>query len=247
LPPHADDGIEETRMTRLTEKLKRDEPTLCISLIDNDADLARAVQEAGADGIKLHTNLAHGATGRTLGGLERELERIEAVLATVDIPVGIVPRGRHGTTREEVERLRDLGFDFVDLYGKHTSPAILSVEGISNWVAATADYTSDMLSVLARRPDVDVVEAAFLPVEAFGSPLVVDDLVRLQIGLRSLEGSGKPLVLPTDRKLEPHDLPLLLDIGVRNYLLGFAVTGDQPKSIAAATERFRKELDSLVE
>ncbi|MEX2534266.1 MAG: hypothetical protein WD273_01585 [Trueperaceae bacterium] len=232
-------------MTRLTEKLKQDEPTLCISLIDNDAELARAVQEAGADGLKLHTNLAHGPTGRSLGGLERELDRIEAVLAAVDIPVGIVPRGRAGTTREEVERLRDLGFDFVDLYGKHTSPAILTVDGIGNWVAATADYTAEMLSELARRPGVDVVEAAFLPVDTFGSPLSVDDLVRLQVGLRAIQGSGKPLVLPTDRKLELHDLPALLEIGVRNYLLGYAVTGDQPKSTVAATERFRKELDSL--
>ena len=232
-------------MPRLIEKLVQDEPTLCISLIDNDAALAASVQDAGADALKLHINLAHAPTGKTLGGLERERERIEAVLAAVDIPVGIVPRGRPGTTREEVESLRDLGLDFIDLYGKHTHPTILGVEGISTWVAPTPEYTPEMLRALASRADVDVIEAAFIPVDAFGSPLTIDDVVRLQVGLEAISGTGTPLVLPTDRRLELGDLPSLHEAGIRNYLLGYAVTGDEPRAIADATARFRKGLDAL--
>jgi hypothetical protein len=230
-------------MPRYTERLKSSDPTLCISLLDNDAGLARAVEAAGADAIKLHINLAHAATGRTLGGLEREEERLRAVLDAVSIPVGIVPRGRPGTTREEVERLRDLGIDFVDLYGKHTSPAVLAVDGVDHWVAPTSDYTIDMLRVLARRPDVDVIEVSFFPVDVFGTPLCVDDLVRLELGVEAIAPSGTPVVIPTDRKLEPHDVPALRDIGIRNFLIGYAVTGGDEASITAATRRFREALD----
>lgn len=230
-------------MPRYTAQLTSDAPTLCISLLQNDVDLARAVEDAGADAIKLHTNLAHGVTGLTVGSLDREEDRLRAIIDTVSIPVGIVPRGRPGTSRSEVERLRDMGFDFVDLYGKHTSPASLAVDGIDHWVAPTPDYTYDMLRVLARRPDVDVVEVSYFPVDSFGSPLCVDDLVRLVLGVEAIAPSGKPVVIPTDRKLEPHDVPALRDIGIRNLLVGYAVTGAEEATITAATQRFREALD----
>jgi hypothetical protein len=231
-------------MPRYTAQLKRDAPTLCISLLQNDLNLAKAVEDAGADAIKLHTNLAHSVTGMTVGNLDREEERLRAIIEGVSIPVGIVPRGRPGTTRAEVERLRDLGFDFVDLYGKHTSAAALAVDGIDHWVAPTPDYTVEMLAVLARRPDVDVIEVSYFPVEAFGTPLCVDDLVRLELGLAAIAPSGKPVVIPTDRKLEVHDIPALRDIGIRNFLVGYAVTGGELASVVAATERFRSALDA---
>jgi hypothetical protein len=226
-------------MPRYSARLRSDEPTLSVSLLTNDVDLARAVEDAGADAIKLHTNLAHAATGLTVGGLDREEDRLRAILDAVKVPVGIVPRGRPGTSREEVERLRDMGFDFVDLYGKHTSPAALAVEGVDHWVAPTPDYTLDMLRALARRPDVDVIETAFFPVDVYGSPLCVDDLVRLELGMEAIAPSGTPVVIPSDRKLEPHDVQPLRDVGIRNFLIGYAVTGGEVGSIVAATRAVR--------
>jgi hypothetical protein len=231
-------------MPRLTERLRSTDPILCVSLLRNDADLARAVEASGADAIKLHTNLHHAATGATVPDLDREADRLRAVLDAVAVPVGIVPRGRPGTSAAEVERLRDMGFDFIDLYGKHTSPASLAVDGIDHWVAPTADYDRDMLRVLAARPDVDVIEAAFFPVDVFGSPLCVDDLVRLQLGLEAIAPSGTPVVVPTDRRLEAHDVPALRDIGIHAILIGFAATGSENESIVRATARFRRALDT---
>jgi hypothetical protein len=230
-------------MPRYTTRLRSDDPTLCISLLQNDVALARAVEDAGADALKLHTNLAHPMSGFSVGSLEREEEHLRAIVEAVSIPVGIVPRGRPGTSRSEVERLRDIGIDFVDLYGKHTSPASLAVDGIDHWVAPTPDYTYDMLRVLARRPDVDVVEVSYFPVDTFGSPLCVDDLVRLELGVEAIAPSGKPVVIPTDRKLEPHDVPALRDIGIRNFLVGYSVTGGDEASITRATRAFREALD----
>ena len=220
-------------------------PALTISLLDNDADLAKAVQDSGADGIKLHTNLSHGPTGRTLGSLDRELERIQAVLEAVDIPVGIVPRGTPGTTRQEVETLRDMGFDFVDLYGHVMSPSILGVDGITTWVAAKVGYDMPLLRALAQHPGVDVIEAAFFPIDSFGTPLTIEDVVRLKLAVDSLEGTGVPLVMPTDRRLDIHDLAPLVSVGINNFLIGYASSGDSFDGIVRATEKFRKGLDTL--
>lgn len=230
-------------MPRLLELLQSDRPTLCISLIENSAKLAKAVQEAGADGLKVHTNLFHSPSGTNIPSLEREADRLRELLETVRIPVGIVPRGRPGTTRAEVETLREMGFDFIDLYSKNVSPQILIVEGITKWIAPTPDYTPEMLAVLAYHPRIDVIEAAFLPVETFGAPLSFDDIVRLQVGLKALSESSKPLVMPTDRALTTADLPALREIGISNYLLGYAVTGSDEASICTATASFRQALD----
>jgi hypothetical protein len=232
-------------MNRLLAKQQGDQPTLCISLIRNSVEYAKAVEDAGADGLKLHINLFHRPTGICIPNLEQEADRLQAVLEAVQIPVGIVPRGQPGTTRAEVTRLRDMGFDFVDLYGKNTSPGILGVEGITKWVAPTPDYTVDMLRLLAQRPDVDVIEAAFFPVEEFGSPVCLDDILRLQLGLEVLKGTSKPLVLPTDRKVTIEDLPALFEIGIKNYLLGYAVTGTELRTVAEATTSFRRALDQF--
>lgn len=236
-------AMDAARGRSLTAKLRGPSPTLCVSLIHNDPDLALAVEAAGADGIKLHINLDHPYAGVRLGSLDEELAALQAVLQAVSVPVGIVPRGTGGTTRAEVARLAEMGFAFVDLYSHVMSPALLSVPGIDTWVAPKAGYGSAELEALALVPGVDVVEAAFLSAEPYGAPLSLDDVVRLRLGLRAL-GGRKPLVLPTDRALTEHDVPSLLEAGIDNFLIGYAVTGKEQSQIVAATQRFRRAIDA---
>ena len=51
------------------------------------------------------------------------------------------------------------------------------------------------------------------------------------------------MVVPTDRRLEPEDVPALRDIGIHNVLIGYAATGNTDDSIVRATTRFRSALD----
>jgi hypothetical protein len=236
-------SAKENSMPHILDKLKSPQPTLCVSLIENSVEIAKAVEAAGADGIKLHTNLLHRITGLVIPDLERERDRLQTIIDAVNVPVGIVPRGRAGTSPEEVSQLRDMGFDFVDLYAKFTHPDMLRVSGIAKWLGPTPDYTPDMIAILGRLPEVDVIEGSFLPVETFGDALSIDDIIRIKVVLKALEGSGTPLVIPTDRKLTTGDLPMLIDNGVVNYLIGYAVTGTSVESIAHATESFRQALD----
>ncbi|MEX2535062.1 MAG: hypothetical protein WD273_05620 [Trueperaceae bacterium] len=225
----------------LTAKLSASSPTLCVSLVRNDLELAMAVEDAGADAIKLHINLDHPYARVRLGSFEEEAESLAAIVSTLKIPVGLVPRGAGGTTVEEIETYAEVGFDFVDLYSSFMSASLLAVPGIRKWAAPRVDYTPPMLEELSNLSGVDVIEAAFLPVQEFGSPLNVDDLVRLRVALNAI-GGRKPLVLPTDRQLTEPDLPILLSCGVTNFLIGYAVTGNDLQGVVEATKRFRRPL-----
>lgn len=227
---------------RLTEKLRSGAPTLCVSLVKNDLDLAKAVEAAGADGIKVHINLEHPFAKTRLGTFEEESERLEAIIKGVAIPVGIVPRGAAGTLFSEVEQYARFGFGFVDLYTTVMDAQLLGVPGIGKWVAPKGPHSNAMLEAVADIDSIDAIEASFLGPAEYGAPLSVDDLAQLKAGLKAI-GGKKPLILPTDRRLSVNDLPVLLDNGITNFLIGFAVTGGDTHTIVAATEQFRNTLD----
>lgn len=226
----------------LAAKMLGPRPTLCVSLILNDPVLAREVEEAGADGIKLHLNLNHPHANVTIGSLEEEADNLAAVIDALSVPVGIVPRGSTGTTPAEVLEYARLGFSFVDLYGHVMAASLLSVPGIGKWVAPKVGHVHASLEALSHTHGVDVVEASFLPQAEYGAPLTVDDLVSLRMAIGAL-GGRKPLVLPTDRRLTPEDVPVLVGNGIDNLLIGYAVTGAGADTVPAATERFRRVLD----
>ncbi|HET8984153.1 MAG TPA: hypothetical protein VFN03_00205 [Trueperaceae bacterium] len=221
----------------LNRKLSGNEPTLCVSLIRNDVDLALAVEAAGADGLKVHVNLEHPYAGVRLGSFEEEVEKLDALVAAVSIPVGIVPRGVLGTSVDEVSTYAGHGFAFVDLYTSVFNAALLRVPGIGKWAAPKGDHSPEMLSELARVPGIDAIEVSFLAPAEYGAPFSLDDLMRLRVGLAAIAGR-KPLVLPTDRRLTEADIPVLMENGVSNFLIGYAVTGSEPSDVVSATSRF---------
>lgn len=227
---------------RLTEKLRSGVPTLCVSLVRNDLDLARAVEAAGADGIKVHINLEHPFAKTRLGTFEEESDRLAAIIKGTAVPVGIVPRGVPGTLASEVETYAQFGFAFIDLYTTVMDAQLLKVPGIGKWVAPKGPHSSAKLAALADIASIDAIEASFLGPAEYGAPLSVDDLATLKAGLAAL-GGRKPLVLPTDRRLSADDVPVLLENGITNFLIGFAVTGGDTNTIVAATEQFRRTLD----
>ncbi len=232
------------RTNRLTEKLRSGAPTLCVSLVQNDLGLAKAVEAAGADGLKVHLNLEHPYAKTRLGTFEEESENLQAIIKGIEIPVGIVPRGGAGTLVSEVEEFAKFGFDFVDLYSSVMDAQLLGVPGIGKWVAPKGLHSSAMLEAFADIAGIDALEASFLGPAEYGAPLSVDDLAQLKVGLAAIAGR-KPLVLPTDRRLSVEDLPVLMENGITNFLIGFAVTGAHLDQVVAATEEFKIKLDQV--
>lgn len=67
---------------------------LFVSLPANDIKLAEAALTAGADGLKVHINVGHRASGNRFGALDSYAGIFKEIRSRFDGPFGIVPGGR---------------------------------------------------------------------------------------------------------------------------------------------------------
>lgn len=225
---------------RLSQLLAANAMTLIASLPENSADLARAAVEGGADVIKVHINVVHHASGTRFGSLEEERERLVAVLeAAGGVPVGIVPGGRPGIDRGDLEPLIEMGFDFVSAYAAHLSAACLTIRGIGKMVALDSFYVLEDAAAMACA-GVDVLEASIIPHDGYGRLLTAADVLRYAALARAF---GGPVVVPTQRNIRPDDVRALMGAGVRGLMIGAVVAGKDPASFGAATRLYRRVID----
>src|SRR5699024_489622 len=99
----------------MLEIIKSDEPTVLVSLPENDIDLAEAAVAAGAQVLKVHINANHQASGTAFGPLEEERDTIEGI-CDLGVPVGIVPGQDLETIYDALPLLDELPIDFVNAH-----------------------------------------------------------------------------------------------------------------------------------
>jgi len=228
-------------MTIIVEKLKKNKLTLIVSLPENSPELAIVAQEAGADAIKVHLNVHHDASGTHFGTFAEEKESLIKIIKSVNIPVGIMPGADEVATESELEELKNMGFDFLDIYVQHMPGWMSEVDGLAKIVAIGERYDIERLMSLDRF-GADAVEASIIPHEQYGKKLTIGDL---QDYITIAVGSPLPVIVPTQKKIDPDEVPLIADSGVKGLMIGAIVTGKTPESIKNATRLFRKAIDSL--
>ncbi len=228
---------------RRTERMLRSRFGLLVSLPRNDASLARAALEAGADGLKVHINLEHFASGLSTGSLDEEAPALQEIV-DLGAPVGIVPgAGEKIATREELYRLAEIGIDFFDLYGQDMPAWMLALEdcAMSVMVAFSATHRPwALVERLSDRSRPDMIEASILPHDAYGRPLTAADVSEYAGIARRVT---QPVVVPTQKAILPDEVGVLMDAGVAGILIGAIVTGTEAEQMAGATERFRTAID----
>ena len=189
----------------------------------------------------MHLHVHHDASGTQFGSLAEEREKLAPILA-LGLPVGIVPgAGVNIATREEMYELAEMGMDFFDFYA-HDTPA---------WVARFSKMTRAVaLNSLAERESLtdlealgfEVLEAAIIPHEGYGRPLTAADLAAYRLLRRS---TRLPIIIPTQRAIQPEEVPILIeDIGIEALMIGAIVTGREPDSLQAATQRYSAAIRS---
>lgn len=226
-------------MSRLLEQLVGGRFALVVALPANDVEMARAAEEAGADAIKVHLNITHRATGRKFGSLEEEREVLEAILASVRIPVGIVPAAE-GADPGEVARVASMPFDFVDMFA-HFMPAwLLEMGRWGHMAAADSSWSLDLLGGLGSVARIDMVELALIPPEGYGHPLNVRDLALYSQAVRAV---GKPAIIPSQRRIEPDDVAALRATGAAGVMIGVLSVGESSQEIHRMTRAFRQAID----
>lgn len=220
---------------------------LVMSLPDNEPELASAAIDSGADVLKVHINLEHRASGLKFGTLEEERSNLEKILDLAGksgVPVGIVPGAMSVIDAGQIQEVEAFGFDFVSAYAHHLSPAVLSgavTSRVAKMIAADSTYSVEEIEAMAR-VEFDIVEASIIPPEGYGEPLSCRDLLSYQ---NIVGWTGKPVVVPTQRRISPEDVPALVATGIRAIMLGAVVTGCTPENIATQVAVFRRSIDEL--
>ncbi len=217
-------------------------PALLVSLPANDAELARAARDGGAEGLKVHLNITHAAAGVKFGSLAEEAAALAEIVA-VGLPVGVVPGDFAAmASADDIRHLAELGLDFLDAY-VGAMPAWMLTQGnlaVMAAVGAEDIRAPGRVAGVAALPGVQMVEASIIAHEGYGKPLSVSDLCDYTEVARAC--AGRPVIVPTQRHIGPDDLPALAATGIGGLLIGAIVTGADACSLQAATRQYREAL-----
>ena len=228
-------------------------PTLLVSLPANDVELAQAAVDGGAEGLKVHLNVQHAAAKVRFGTFTEERAALERIIA-LGLPVGIVPGDEAAmATPGELSALAAMGLDFADAYLSAMPAWMLAQDDLSIMAAVGHDDMPhpERLRALAQLPQVRMIEASIIDHGGYGRALSASDLCDYTGVTRAMHCGGpdaqcgKPIIVPTQRRILPEDLAALAAIGVRGLLIGAIVTGRDPDSLRLATARYREALQHL--
>jgi hypothetical protein len=224
-------------MNQLLQQLQNEPFTLLVSLPRNDVRLAEAALRGGAQGLKVHINVEHFASGTRFGSFEEERESIARIVEVAQAhhaSVGIVPGGSSFATEEEFEKLAQVGIDFFDAYPAEAPPWTLTQKHLGVMLAAYAGGSAETMRAL-ELAGMQMCEASFMPHEEYGQPLTALDIGRYR---KLAEALHSPIIVPSQKKITARDLPALQQSGVKGLLIGAIVTGREADTIEAATRSF---------
>ncbi|KOR76568.1 hypothetical protein AM231_21610 [Paenibacillus solani] len=215
---------------------------LFVSLPANDIKLAEAALASGADGLKVHINVGHRASGNRFGSLDSYADIFKDIRSRFSGPLGIVPGGSvEEVNAEEITRLPELGVDFYSIYAFHHPAFLLQAPGLARTFAIDSEFDRGVVEG-GRTFGISALEASIVPGNEYGTRLTLADLLHYR--WLAAHG-GLPVIVPTQRKIGPEDIPALADSGVKVLLVGAVVTGNEAEGILKEVAALRNAIDRL--
>lgn len=227
------------------ERITNNKFSLVVSLPSNSLELAEAALEGGAMAVKVHCNVWHRASGHTFGSYAENREFLKKLIELCgDIPVGLVPGGEEAfISPEERRELEDMGLGFFSAYTHHLSCHMMESKVLTKMAAIDYTYNQNTLDAV-KHSHIDVLECSVQPGENYGTDLNYADILRYS---DIVEKSGKPCLIPTQRKIKPSEVKHLYEAGCKAVMIGAVVMGKEPgpDEVRAATAAFREAVDAL--
>ncbi len=225
-------------MNQLHTQLTQNHWTLLVSLPKNDLDLARAALRGGAQGLKVHINTEHFASGTRFGTLAEEREILAQIVDLArekGASVGIVPGTLgHFASPQDFQELAEIGIDYFDAYPADAPAWALSQTDLSVMMAAF--HGGDIGEFAGLEPlGMTLCEASILGHEDYGKALSAFDLMKYRALSQRISA---PMIVPSQKKIEPRDVPALRKTGAKGLLIGAIVTGRDAASLESATRAF---------
>ena len=221
------------------EYLSERKLTLIMSLPKNDPEVCAAAFEAGADVVKVHINVEHRASGTNFGRLAEEGPAFREMFSAAKGPMGLVPGKSPEKIQADLEMLEDFPFAFYSVYAHHAPAALLRTDRLIMG-ACDGTYTEPEISAM-KDCGASILESSIVPGEKYGSPLTMRDLLRYRAIVRQTD---LPVVVPTQKAIQPSDVPNLMKTGIKGLMIGAIVTGKTKASIVDAIRAFREAIDA---
>ncbi|ASJ55404.1 hypothetical protein BP422_18745 [Brevibacillus formosus] len=228
-------------MNRFRQALEEKPFLLMVSLPQNDETLARAAMEEGADGLKVHINVYHRASGNRFGPLGEYTDFLQTIRSQFAGPIGIVPGGSmEKLNPEEIKQFDSLGIDFLSIYGHHLPASLLRIEGVASTFAIDDQFDLNRLEAVKHFP-ITALEASIIPGSEYGTRLTFADLLTYRY---IVEKAGIPIIVPTQRKIVAEDIVALRETGVRVLLAGAMAIGRTEDEMRRSIHALRNAIDN---
>jgi putative N-acetylmannosamine-6-phosphate epimerase len=228
---------EKCRLAGILEKRF----ALLVSIPRNDPALALAAQKGGADALKVHLNVEHFASGTRFGPWQEEKENIRKILDAVSIPVGLLPGADTIASLQEISEAAVMGVDFLDSFAHHMPAYLWGMGSLGVMLAVNRDYSPGQVKALEEM-GTDFFEATVLPHEEYRLDLNLKDL---SLYHQLAHSTSRPLVVPTQKKIRPAEVPLLKKAGASGIVIGVVVTGHGEDEVFQAVRAFRQAIDRM--
>lgn len=225
-------------MNQLKTQLTQNPWTLLVSLPKNDLELARVALESGAQGLKVHVNVEHFASGTRFGTLAQEREilaQITDLAREWKASVGVVPGTLENfASPSDFGIMAQIGIDYFDAYPTDAPAWTFEQRDLDIMMAA---FHGGDLDEFAGFEDLGMTlcEASILGHESYGLPLSGLDLSQYRALAQKL---SVPIIVPSQKKIVPADVPALQKTGVKGLLIGAIVTGRDAQSLETAVRSF---------
>lgn len=219
--------------------LNSNKMTLIVSLPENKLEFAQAAVKGGADALKVHANVYHPASGNNFGGVMEQKEVFEEIIKYANVPVGLVPGAQLYASKDEIKIIEEIGFSFLSMFA-HYMPLYMIDSNLDKMIAVNETYDLGHIRAV-NRIGVDVIEADVLPDDR-REKIYVFDLMRYG---RLVENVDKPVVVPTQRIIEPEEVRFLYELGVKGIMIGAIVTGNTVEGVERTTSLFREAINKL--
>lgn len=225
----------------LIKMLNEKKLSLIVSLPSNDIKLAREAVENGADAIKVHVNVSHRASGNDFGTVAENEEFLKKLVEEFDCPIGIVPGDSHEKIKkEDIEKLEQIGLNYFSIY-MHHCPTLLLDSKLEKTVAGDHSYDLEELKHIDRA-GIQAFEASVIQGEEYGTPLNARDLIKYTT---IAEATPVPVIIPTQRNVQPSDIKALYRTGIKAVMTGAISIGKE--NIGPKVKEFRTAIDKMLE
>jgi len=211
-----DASISESK--KLSYKLKKNKFSIILSPFNSDPKLLNILIKNNINIIKFHINITHPVSNYKFKSWEEEKENIiDILLENPNITVGLVP----GHIKEELEEINHIELntyvDFIDIFIDSFTTYYLGIpKGIEKVVATNRVLNKEELEILDFLK-ITAIEASIVDKSQYGSKLTLEDILNYS---KLANNSPIPILISTQKLIEPKDIRILYEIGAKGIVLG---------------------------